>query len=282
MKILIVGGTSSLGQALKPVLSEFSEVLTAGRTACDITLDLTSPIDNVTIPNDIDVVINTAASAKTNSFNDIFDTENINVLGTLALCELCKRAQVKSLVLISSIFALLVDDSPFYNIYSLSKKQSDEVAQLYSLKFGLSLTIIRPSQFYGPGEIYRKSQPFLFDIMDKAQQGEDVFIYGSNDAKRNFIHIDDVTNIIARIIIKKIEGVYSCVNIENTSYSEIAAAAIEAFDSKSELKFLADKPDIPNNTFKHDDTLFQKIGYYPQISISDGMKMEASYRRRGQ
>ena len=40
MKTLIIGGTSSLGCALKPVFSKFGEVITAGRKNCDITMDL--------------------------------------------------------------------------------------------------------------------------------------------------------------------------------------------------------------------------------------------------
>jgi nucleoside-diphosphate-sugar epimerase len=279
MKILIVGGTSSLAHALRPVLSEFAEVITAGRTGCDVHLDLSDQVEKIEIPKDIDVVINTAASIGGKIFEEVLQTENVNVLGVLKLCQACTKAQIKQLVLISSIFACLDKTSCFYSIYSLSKKHSDEVAQLYSSMFGLPLTILRPSQFYGVGEAYRKHQPFLFSIIDKAANDEDISIYGSNDALRNFIHVEDVARIIALVIQCKVEGTYACMNNENVSYSEVAAAAIKAFESKSTIKFIKEKPDIPNNIFEQDDSLFRLIDYYPQISISLGMKKEAAYRR---
>lgn len=268
-----------MAHALMPVLSEFAEVITAGRTGCDIHLDLSDPVEKIELPKDVDVVINAAANFGGKSFEEMLQTENVNVLGVLKLCQLCNQAQIKQLVLISSIFACLDKSSRFYNIYSLSKKHSDEVAQLYSSMFGLPLTILRPSQFYGIGEAYRRHQPFLFTIIDKAANDEDILIYGSNDAFRNFIHVEDVAKIIALVVQRKIEGTYACMNIENVSYSEIAAAAIEAFKSKSTIKFMKEQPDIPNNIFELDDSLFRLINYYPQISISLGMKKEAAYRR---
>jgi nucleoside-diphosphate-sugar epimerase len=279
MRILIVGGTSSLAQALKPVLAEFAAVITAGRAGCDVHLDLSDPVEKIKLPKDIDVVINAAASFGGKSFEEMLQTESVNVLGVLKLCQSCTKAQIKQLLLISSMFAFLDKRSSFYSIYSLSKKHSDETAQLYCSTFGLPLTILRPSQFYGVGDVYRKHQPFLSSIIDKAANNEDILIYGSNDALRNFIHTEDVAKIIALVIQRKIEGIYACMNIENVSYSEVAAAAIEAFESKSAIKFEKEQPDIPDNIFEPDDTLFRLIDYYPQISISLGMKKEAAYRK---
>lgn len=279
MKILIVGGTSSLAYALNPVLSEFAEVITAGRAGCDVWLDLSGSIEQIVLPKGIDVVINAAASFGGKSFEDMFQTENVNVLGVLKLCNACTNAKIKQLVLISSMFALLDKTSRFYSIYSLSKKHSDEVAQLYSETCGLPLTILKPSQLYGVGEIQRKHQPFLSMIIDKAANGEDILIYGSNDALRNFIHVEDVAKIIALVIQRKIKGSYTCANIQHVSYSEVAAAAIEAFGTKSTIKFMTEEPDIPNNICELDDTLFRLIDYYPQISILLGMKKEAAYRK---
>lgn len=279
MRMLIVGGTSSLAQALKPVLSEFAEVITAGRTGCDVPLDLSDPVEKIEFPAGIDVVINTAAHFGGKGFEEMYKTENVNVLGVLKLCQVCTKAQIKHLVLISSIFACLDKNSRFYSIYSLSKKHSDDVAQLYSSMFGLPLTILRPSQFYGVGNGFRKHQPFLSTIIDKAENGEDILLYGSNDALRNYIHVEDVAKVIALVIQRKIEGTHACMNVKNVSYSEVAAAAIDAFGSKSAIKFIKEQPDIPDNIFELDDSLFRLIDYYPQISISLGMKKEAAHRK---
>jgi len=279
MKVLIVGGTSALSQVLKPALAPFAEVITAGRSGCDIDLNLGTAADRLDLPTDIDVVVNAAASFGGKTFEDMFSTESVNVLGVLNLCQACQAAKVKQLVLVSSIFTALDSASRFYSIYSLSKRHSDELAQLYCGAAGLPLTIVRPSQFYGAGPAQRKHQPFLSMLIDKAAKGEDILLYGSNDAKRNFIHVEDVAKAIALLIQRGITGTYTCMSPRNVSYSEVAHAAIAAFGSKSTVTFARDQPDVPDNVFDMDESLFQLLNWYPEISIAEGMRKEAAHRK---
>jgi len=279
MKIVIVGGSSSLAQALLPVLSKFAEVLTAGRAGCDICMDLAAPAADFNLPSSVDVVINAAAAFGGKSVDDLLQAENINVAGVLKLCAASHRAQVKHLIQISSVFATLEPDSRFFSAYALSKRHADEAAQFFCSSFALPLTILRPSQFYGTGPAARKHQPFLTSIIDKAERGEDIFFYGSNDAKRNFIHVADVAHVISHIVRRGVTGSFSCQSLQDVSYSEVAAAAVNAFATGSQIKFVPEQPDIPDNILPIDDTLFRLIGHYPQISFAEGMEMEASARR---
>src|ERR1700712_4514734 len=98
MRILIAGGNSNIGRALKTVLSEWATVITAGRKNCDIYLDLTDPIDKMQLPSNIDVVINAAAHFGGKTAKDIYDAENTNVLGTLKLCEVSVKAKAKHFI----------------------------------------------------------------------------------------------------------------------------------------------------------------------------------------
>ncbi len=277
MKILLVGGTSSLAKALKPKLSAFGEVITAGRTNCDIRLDLNNLNEEIKFPSGIDVVINTAASFGGISSKEILETENVNVLGTLRLCVAANEANVKHFILFSSMSACLSEDSEYYGIYALSKKQSEEIARLYCSLNKLPLCILRPSQIYGNENSFRKHQPFIYNMIEKAERGQDITIYGSKDALRNYIHSDDLANIISRVIQHKVEGTYSTIQTKNVTYSEIAKAAFKAFNTNGKVVFLKDKPDIPDNIFDFDDSLYKKIDFYPEISIEEGMKRIATH-----
>lgn len=279
MKILLVGASSSLVLALKPLLAEFAEVVTAGRSGGDVQLDLAGPAEGISIAPGFDVVINAAAHFGGKRAEHMIECENVNVLGILKLCQACKQAAVGQLVQLSSIFAGLDPASPFYSVYALSKKHADEAAQLYAASFDLPLLTIRPAQLYGVGEAYRKNQPFLYSIMDKAQKNQDIVIYGSNDALRNFIHVEDVAMAITLAVRRKLVGNYDCVYPENVRYSQIVHAAIAAFGSSSRVSFAPEQPDIPDNAFASDDALYQAIGYFPQISIVAGMQKEAAHRR---
>jgi nucleoside-diphosphate-sugar epimerase len=258
------------------MLAAFAEVVTAGRKHCDMELDLAGA---VYIPPGFDSVINTAAHMGGATPAALASAEATNVLGLLALGHASAEAGVRHLVHISSIFANLTASSPFHNAYALSKRHGDEALQFLSRMLDIPLTILRPSQFYGLGEFYRHNQPFLYTLMDKAEASQDIELWGRHDALRNFIHVQDVANIIARVVYSRTLGMYSCCHPEDLSFSQIAHAAVDAFGSKSRIRFLPDKPDTADNIFPFDDTLYRVLGCTPQISITRGMQMEAAHRR---
>ena len=93
MKILIVGGSSSLAQVLRPVLASFAEVLTAGRSGCDVKLDLTCPAERFRLPKGVDIVVNTASHFGGRDFEAILAAETVNALGGLKLCHAALEAE---------------------------------------------------------------------------------------------------------------------------------------------------------------------------------------------
>jgi nucleoside-diphosphate-sugar epimerase len=205
--------------------------------------------------------------------------EEVNALGTLKLCHACSSAGVGHLVQISSIFAGLDENSPFYGSYALSKRHAEDLARLYCRAASLPLAILRPAQIYGEGESFRRHQPFLYSILDKAQRGEDITFFGKQDAQRNLLHARDMAEIIAQVVRQRVEGRYACPGPANVRYSEIAAEAIAAFGSASRFHFDADRPDIPDNPFALDLTLYDLIGYFPSIALAQGMAREAALRK---
>lgn len=279
MHILIIAGNSSLALALKPVLSQFATVITAGKTGCDIALDIYSSTTTTCFPSNIDIVINTASGFHANTPDAFINTVGINTSGLLKIARACTDANIRHLIHVSSIFTMLDVNSPFYSLYSLTKKQGDDLLQLYSRKFDLPCTIIRPSQFYGSEAAIKRHHPFLGNIIDKALRHENIILHGSNDAMRNFIHVEDVAQCIALICQKKIFGMYNCVYPDHVHYSEIAKAVIAAFDSHSNIIFNRAAPDIIDNIPEIDTALYTLLDYHPRISIQDGMKKIAQNRQ---
>ncbi len=279
MKILLAGGHSLLAQVLHPALTSFAEVLTAGRTGCDVALDMAWPAERFELPDGADAVIHLAAHFGGRDFASMLAAEEVNVLGALKLAHACHRAGVGQLVQVSSIFAVLTEESPFYNSYALSKRHAEELTQLYCRSTGLPLAILRPAQLYGEGDAFRIHQPVLYALLDSAQRGEDIVLDGRNDARRNFIHVVDMVEIIARVVQQRVEGRYDCASLSNLRFSEIAAAAVAAFGSASSIRFDTGKPDISDNAFAVDDTLYRRIGYFPQISLAQGLAREAARRK---
>lgn len=279
MNILIIGGTSSVGKALVKTLNTDHKVITAGRGSCDIKLDLSDEIEEIHVPENLDVIIIMAAHFGGNSENDIYEAENVNVLGTLKVCQKAKKANCKHVVLISSIFSLLSKGDKNYSIYSLSKKHSEELSELFCDKYELPLTILRPPQLYGNIDNFHIRQPFLNMLLDKAEKGEAINIYGSRDPKINIMHIDDLVKIISLVIKKHIFGTYSCINPEDVSYGKFAKTAYQVCNQKEQINYISEYNDIPDNIFSYDDTLYEKIDYYPELDLQKGIERVYKHRK---
>ena len=276
MNILIIGGTSSIAKYLIPILSKKHKVITAGRNHCDIYLDIN---EKFYIPNNIDIIINTTAYFKSESDEDYYNSIKTNVDGVLKLCIEANKKNIKHLIHLSSIFSDLQQCSPFYNMYAITKKFADEIMINYCDKNNLDYTILKPSQLYAQN-IQTKHQPFFYLMINKAENGEDIYIYGKNDPLRNFLHFEDLANIIDKVVDNHILGVYDCQFPANVKYSEIAKTAQKIFKNGGNVKFLTEKKDIPDNIFEFNDDLYKKINYYPKFDINAGIMTFLKNRER--
>ncbi len=275
--ILIIGAHSALAADVIPVLAKENTVITAGRKDCDVYCDVTKPID---IPDNVDVVVNFAANFGGTTDEAILAAVQTNVVGMLHICQAAQKAGVQQLVNISSIFAMLDETSHSYSVYALTKKHADELATYYCKLNKIPLTILRPSRIYGDSDTFAKNQPFLYQIADKAGRGEDILLYGTNDASRNYLHSADLAEITSRVIERQVEGTFACTFPQNSTYSQIVAAAFKAFGKGGNVEFAHDKPDIPNDVFTLEHDLYDKIDYRPTVSMDVGMQRIKEYRER--
>jgi nucleoside-diphosphate-sugar epimerase len=280
MNILLVGGSSKLAKVLKPRLESYATVITAGREDCDITLDLSSDCSEIKFPHNIDVLIHLAASFGGSDLAGLSDAIKVNVLGLSTLFELASRSGVSQILYVSTIFACLDESSSYYSSYALTKRQGEQVARMASELVSIPLTIIRPSQIYGDSDDFRIHQPFLYYIIDRAEKGEDISIFGSRASLRNYIHVDDVCEAIERLVLTKHIGTFSVNFPEDISYETIAQIALAAWGRGGSVYYLKDKPDIPDNVFSLTADLYRLINWTPQIDMVVGIERIVTGRKR--
>jgi nucleoside-diphosphate-sugar epimerase len=280
MKVLIVGGASTVGRALLPVLARTGQVLTAGRHDCDLTLDVSRDFALEAFPADVDVVIHAAAHFGGTTADALAAATETNVVGTLRVCRAAQARGVKHLIYISSVHARFAERSEVPTAYSLTKKQGEEVALSFCTERKLAVTVLRPTQLYGVGETFRRHQPFFYAMLDRAQKNEDIVLYGKRDPVRNYLHVDDLAVTIAKVVEQGVEGTYSCQYPEDVTYARIAKAALSAFGSTARVRFLEDKPDIVDNVFALETSLYDKIGRAPQITIEAGVAQVAAHMQQ--
>ena len=276
--VLIFGGNSLLARDVHRLLSRNCGVVTAGRRGCEVFTDVCQRVE---IPDGIDTVINCAAHFGGRTDDSIEAAVETNVMGLLKICKAASRSGIKHIVNISSIFATLPPTSPSYTAYAFTKKHGDELAEYYCALNHLPLLTLRPSRIYGDSIEFARNQPFLYHMIDRAERGEEIVIYGSNDPVRNYIHSLDVAEVIARSLECGLTGTYACTFPQDRTYSEIAGCAGKVFGANSGLSFARDKPDIPDDAYFFDSSLYDRIGFVPGISMELGLGRIKQHRERG-
>jgi nucleoside-diphosphate-sugar epimerase len=275
LKILIVGSTSVIGRALAEFLtSQGVEVKLAGRRDADIFFDLSVLDAPPAINEQFDAVVHVAADFGGSTDQDYIRAEMVNASGTFSACSLAHSVKARHFVLLSSVFSTYSSRDPYYGIYALTKRHSEEAAQYYCAERGMDLTVLRPSQVYDDAALCRPHQEFLYMIADKAQAGQSVEVYGSHDALRNYIHLSDLTEIIKRVLQERVAGVFTCANTQSVKLSEMAGAAYRAFDTadKGNVVFWPDRQDLLDLPPIHDFDLYSRIQYQPRVGIEEGYR----------
>lgn len=278
MKSLVIGSTSAIGKAVARALARYGEVKLAGRRDADITFDLSSQLHSA-CDERFDIVVLAAADFGGSQPDDLIRAELVNSVGALAACRLAEQCGARHFILLSSRSASDQTTDPYFGIYSLSKRHAEEAASLYCQARGMALSVLRISQVYESGDQCRLHQPLLYAIADKAQAGQTVELYGSNDARRNYLHLSDLAEVCARLAERGVTGLYNCGHPETPRLSEIVQAAFDAFGRPVDVRFLPEKNDIPDlPDFECGHELFEQIGFEPRINIRRGFELMRAHR----
>jgi nucleoside-diphosphate-sugar epimerase len=276
--VLIVGQTSVVGRSIGRELESTHLVSYAGRAGGEVQLDLADPEDINEIAESFDVLVHCAADFGGSSYEEIKQAAQVNVIGALKICELARRAGVSRVVIVSSVSAHYQLGDPHFGIYSLSKRQGDEMAAYYCAKEGLPLTILRPSQIYDTESQCRQHQGLFYSIVDKAEIGEDITFYGSNNALRNLIHLDDFSEIVRLVIEREVDGIFDATAPSSTTLGELANIAYEVFGNGGKAHFNEVYPDVADLPHRDSSELYEIIGHWPSISLIEGIDQISCFR----
>jgi GDP-L-fucose synthase len=300
MNVLVTGGAGLLGSHLveqlkerdckvfatyhkrKPPVQDQRIIYTQG--------DLRDPSDCTRIFDGIDTVFlcaaNTGGLSKTlGSAKPIIDTLKINA----QLLELCAERKVKRVFLISSTTVYpnlatparegdaFTDDpcDPYFGIGWMNR-YLEKLATYYRNEFGLLVTIIRPSNLYGPYDNFSaESAHVIPSLIRKFIQAEDtVEIWGNGSQQRDFIYAGDVASLLLALLDKPQFG--GPINVGNGSSITIEQLAREVAvaTGQENIKIVFDygKPiGIPIRTL--DVSLAQAtLNFFPQHTLQAGLK----------
>lgn len=277
--IIIIGNNSAVGRYMGELMSDrYNIVYTGYRGSYDIELDISKEfIKKILLDYEGSIVVNCAAKFGNNR-EDWRETVKVNTIGALTALDFANSIKAKHFIQISSISALEEKGSKYYNIYSLSKRYGEELIQLASKECKINLTIMRPSALYDENGLFRKHQRLLFTMIEAASRGENIKLYGTNDAIRNILYIGDFIYYIQEVIRHNITGIYNCLG-ETIQLSSIAKSCYEQFKQGGEISWDCKKENIADIVLPTENMINEIIDISKITTFKDVLaKIEVKYK----
>jgi len=232
-----------------------------------------------------DVSVHLAAKISVSaSEEDEAEISNVNVNGSLNVAEGCVKNSVPRLIVMSSATVYgqadrdtaCTEESPKNPIsaYGRSKSRMEDAVTELSERSGLSLTIMRLFNAYGPGQ----SDAYAGVIQrfaDCARRNLPVRIFGDGEQTRDFVHVDDIARIMEAAIAKNPDAKTSVYNIGTGKPVTINELARLVFAT------LGKSPKITHGGQAEGDIRFScadvsrlknQMGYVPETELTDGIR----------
>lgn len=296
MKILVTGGRGWIGSHLCPELeARGHEVVVLDRDDCDLATE--GSASHMIGGYDPDICVHLAARpGRVFGEDDPFLTVRDNVTATIYVAQACAESKTRlCYVSTSEVYgdyrppgkwSIITDHHEslkeehaglgrMRNLYALTKYLGEQVSELYAPK---DLLIIRPSMAYGPDMATGYGRAALPTMIDYFLHGKIYTVH--RDCYRSWCYIDDIVRGMADVI-ERGEGIYNVGRDDDLrSIEDLAHLVRDVLGTNPDLIFFGG----------HDSTItpikdismarLRSLGWEPQVSIEDGIKMTADSLRQ--
>lgn len=206
--------------------------------------------------------------------------EEVNVIGTLHLLELCREMPVKNFVFASSSSVYGVNSKlPFsendpierpISPYATTKRSGELLAFNYSYLYNLPITCLRFFTVYGPRQ---RPEMGIHKFVRKIFNNETVEIYGDGLSRRDYTYIDDIVEgVIASLDRPKPFAIYNLGDSAPVLLSELLAIIQQTIGKEAICKYLPDQPgDVPA-TFADISLAKRELDFEPKVPLKIGVK----------
>ena len=213
-----------------------------------------------------DIIFHLAGLARIQpSFDSPLEYIDVNINGTAEVCELAKECNAKLIYSSSSS----INNGKFKTPYTFSKWGGEEVLSTWIECYNINAMICRFYNVYGPRE--PKSGDYATVVrkfIRKYKNNESLTIVGDGEQRRDFTHVDDITDGLIHIMNKgKQKELYHLGRGVNYSINELANMFTDA-----KIKNIPLRKGEGEVTLADYETTFKKLNWRAKMNLQNYIK----------
>lgn len=154
---------------------------------------------------------------------DPYRAYDVNVSGVANVLEAARRAGIGR-VLFSSTSAVyektkaprLAENAEVAPdlVYASTKLAAEQLCRGFALNYGMDIGICRFFNVYGPHQdVKRTSPPFTSYVARELVMGRSPILFNDSDARRDYVHSDDVVDLLVRMLLDAQPLAGECYNV---------------------------------------------------------------------
>ncbi|MGA7799228.1 MAG: NAD-dependent epimerase/dehydratase family protein [Gammaproteobacteria bacterium] len=210
----------------------------------------------------------------------------LNIGPTLQLLETLESHPEKRLLYVSSGGAVygnpererVSEDEPTRPIsyYGAGKLAIEGFLRAFQWRMRTSVTILRASNFYGPGQPRKKGFGVIRTVFDCVLAGDTFEIWGDGESIRDYLYIEDFVDACMRIIEHSTNdprlAIYNVGTGEGYSINQICALIESTADRKLERRYRASRSTDVRRIVLDCSLLRDDFGWKTKTDLPTGLK----------
>ncbi len=306
MRLLVTGGAGFIGShAVDRLLADGHEVhvvdnLSTGRRAnvhararlhvCDIRSPRLGGVFEAARP---DTVVHVAAQASVaRSVADPVHDAGVNVVGTLAVLEACRRAAVRRVVYTSTGGAAYGDtqvmptpeDHPLRpaSPYGVSKLAAERTLECWAGLSGGSALTLRFANVYGPRQDPAGEAGVVAIFASRLLAGAACRVNGDGAQTRDYVFVEDVTDALARAVAyPDVAGIVNIATGVATSVNDIYGRLARLAGVTRPPEFGPARAGEQRHSVLDPARAAAWLGWTPATPLDDGLAKTLAWFRKG-
>jgi len=218
--------------------------------------------------------------------NPLFDA-NSNIIGTLQLLQNAVKLGVGKFIFASTGGAMYGEQESFpanedhpckpLSPYGISKLCAENYIEYFCMQHGLSTTILRYSNVYGPNQNPHGEAGVVAIFCERIIKGLPLVISGNGEQTRDFISVKDIAKVNSIALDQECNGIFNVGTGKETSVNFLTQSLIKISNTNISAKNGPPRKGEQKRSVIESKKLLKSFGWKPSIDLEEGLVETFNY-----